>query len=77
MILAGTVVGALIYQMVNTQRPLEEKIVLWRHVFAIADTMASQVTVTYQIGDIGIFFVRSGLSQTVANDSTPACSCVN
>ena len=46
-----------IYRMVNTRRPLEEKIALfWHHVFATANTKASQVT------DQIDMFRRNGLS---------------
>ena len=54
-----------IYRMVNTQRPLEEKIALfWHHVFATANTKASQVT------DQIDMFRRNGLSnlKTILTD---------
>ncbi len=54
-----------IYRMVNTQRPLEEKIALfWHHLFATANTKAIQV-----IDQIGMFR-RNGLSdlKTILTD---------
>ena len=54
-----------IYRMVNTRRPLEEKMALfWHHVFATANTKASQVT------DQIDMFRRNGLSdlRTILTD---------
>ena len=54
-----------IYRMVNTRRPLEEKIALfWHHVFATANTKASQVA------DQIDMFRRNGLSnlRTILSD---------
>ena len=54
-----------IYRMVNSRRPLEEKIALfWHHVFATANTKASQVT------DQIDMFRRNGLSnlRTILTD---------